>query len=341
MSAPPPAENPTPFLLRQNPVLTATLMLALCCLCWGFAFPSTQFAMNIAEARLPQAAGGPSVRTEFAVTATLNGWRFLLAALLYGLLTLRRKGAFRPQELAGGAVLGVLISGGIFAQMLGLHFVRPSVSAFLTSVTVIFTPLAQAFLLRRPLGVKMWLAVGLAVAGVAIFAQPNPGAAAVRECLLTPPVPYLGEILTVFGAALFSSEILALDYYGPRGDPMRLTLVMFATVALVSLLAGALTGGTALYARDVLAALSANMTFLWAMGGTILFSGVVAMHLMNVYQPLVSPARASVIYCLEPVFATMFSVLFSVEALTATTLVGSAVILAAVLTVSVERRGAN
>jgi drug/metabolite transporter (DMT)-like permease len=40
------------------------------------------------------------------------------------------------------------------------------------------------------------------------------------------------------------------------------------------------------------------------------------------------------VYCLEPVFATLFSVLFQTERLTAATVLGGAVILAAVLLVA-------
>jgi len=60
---------------------------------------------------------------------------------------------------------------------------------------------------------------------------------------------------------------------------------------------------------------------------------------MNTYQPRLNPATASVIYCLEPVFATLFSVLFKTEYLTATTVAGGAMILMGVMVVTRKPKG--
>jgi drug/metabolite transporter (DMT)-like permease len=55
---------------------------------------------------------------------------------------------------------------------------------------------------------------------------------------------------------------------------------------------------------------------------------------MNKYQPLVSPATASVVYCLEPLFGTLFSVAFRTEQLSQITLLGGSIILIAVIIVA-------
>jgi drug/metabolite transporter (DMT)-like permease len=316
----------------RHAAFTATIVLVFCCLCWGFAFPATQFTLHAAEKLLPAA----TIRMELGVSATLNGWRFAVGALLYGLLTARRQRGFRKSELVGGLVLGALVSAGIFAQMVGLHFVRPSVSSFLTALTVVFAPLAQAFILRRPLEARIWPAAALALAGVLILSRPAPETAAVHAFALPPPLPYLGEALTLIGTVLFTAEVFALDHYAPTTDAARLTLIMFVTLAVVSLLTGLCSGGTALYAGDVFGPLWRDASFEWAMGGTIVFSAVAGIHLMNVYQPRMSPARAAVIYCMEPVFATAFSAVFGTETLGPITLVGGVVILASVLTVSLR-----
>ena len=52
---------------------------------------------------------------------------------------------------------------------------------------------------------------------------------------------------------------------------------------------------------------------------------------MNASQPHVSPAVASVVYCMEPVFATMWSVFFRTESLTALTFVGGGLVILAML----------
>src|SRR5579862_7205176 len=149
----------------RDPTHVASAALALACVFWGFSFPATQLMLRQAERLLP---GGLSVSAELSVSATLNGWRFVVAAMLYSILTWRKQRGLSFREIRGGIVLGLLIATGIFTQMLGMHFVRPSTSSFLTSLTVIFAPLAQAVLLRRPPKLRMWLGVAAATAGVAI-----------------------------------------------------------------------------------------------------------------------------------------------------------------------------
>src|SRR5260221_14394359 len=59
--------------------------LVFSCLFWGISFPLMQMAID-AEAR----CAGWSERTmvqDLALRATYNGWRFVLATVLYGLLT--------------------------------------------------------------------------------------------------------------------------------------------------------------------------------------------------------------------------------------------------------------
>src|SRR5437773_870899 len=86
--------------------------------------------------------------------------------------------------------------------------------------------------------------------------------------------------------------------------------------------------------KNVVAGLLGDWWLIAGILSLVFFSSVIALHLMNAYQPHVSPAMASVVYCLEPVFATLFSVLFGMEALTVMTIGGGAVILGAVLIVA-------
>ena len=70
------------------------------------------------------------------------------------------------------------------------------------------------------------------------------------------------------------------------------------------------------------------------MSTLIVFSSVMALHLMNVYQPRVSPAIASVIYCTEPLFGTMFSLALGTERLALLTVAGGAAIVGSVYVIA-------
>lgn len=310
----------------------AVAVLVGCCVLWGWSFPTMQYASRAFDTH---AVGhpAPSALETLASRALLNGVRFLVAGLLYALITFKAQRKFARAEALGGTVVGLLFGGGMLLQVLGLAWARPSVSGFLTSTAVIFTPLAQAWFLRRPVGMTVWVAVGLALIGMIFLAWPNP-AAALGGLTAQPPFPWLGELLTVLGAVVFTAQIMAVDHYGQTADPRRLTSVMLLTCATVSLVVAAGLSGGRLLGPAVLGALAEDRTVWWSLGSLVLFSSVLAIPLMNAFQPRVSPATASVVYCSEPLFALVFSVLLGAEQLTAMTLAGGAAVLSAVLVVA-------
>jgi len=312
------------------------VVLAFCCVLWGWSFPTMQYASRAFDAHTI-GHPDPSTLESLASRALLNGVRFLIAGVLYVLLTWKHQRKFTRTETVGGVAVGLLFGGGMLLQVLGLAWARPSVSGFLTSMAVVFAPLAQAWILRRPVGGAVWTAVALALAGVTLLAWPNP-AAALGDLTAHPPLPLLGEMLTLLAAVVFTAQILAVDHYGQAADPRRLTGVMFLTCAAMSLVVAAGVSGGRLLLPGVLAALAMDRVIWWSLGSLVLFSSVLAIPLMNTYQPRVSPATASVVYCSEPLFALLFSVLLGTEQITAITLTGGAAVLAAVLVVAIRSR---
>lgn len=308
------------------------LVLGACCVFWGVSFPAMQYAVHRLEAAVSSHAGPGVMPGTVAISATFNAWRFGAAALLYGLITLPAQRGHCRHEIAGGLWIGVFFAGGMLLQVHGLRYTLPSISGFLTALAVVFAPAAQALLLRRRVGGETWAAVAIAVGGMAVLSACDSGSAGALA--QRPPIYALGEMLTVAAAVLFTGQILAVDHFGRRANTMRLTLVMFVSTALLSWLTGLSAGGQALYRAPVLAALATDGRFLWAMLALVVFSSVLAMHLMNAYQPRLSPATATVVYCLEPVMATAFSAALGAERLLWTTAAGGAVILGAVMIVA-------
>jgi drug/metabolite transporter (DMT)-like permease len=325
-AAPPP---PSPATDRRA-FLAATGALTLVCILWGYSFPVMQFATAAFDRHVIPGDESPSAK--LASRAAFNGVRFGLSAALYWLVTRRRQRGFARNEILGGVAVGAFFGGGMLLQVTGLRWALPSVSSFLTALAVVFTPLAQALVFRRPVGAATWLAVALALIGLAFFSWPNPNAAATNTLAATPPFPYLGEILTVAASIVFTGQILSLDRFGQNADAVRLTLIMLATTSLLSLVAAPIIHPPLL--RADFTGLTKDPVVWWTMGTLIAVSSVLALHLMNRYQPLVSPATASVIYCTEPLFGTLFSLAFATERLTILTILGGVAVVASVLVVA-------
>jgi len=327
-------QSPVAHARYAAKVRFAAAALAFCCLLWGLSFPVMQFASTAFQTAVRPDRSSPPLRLTLAMQATFNGWRFALAAVLYYLLTRSRQRNYRPVDWHAGAAVGLFCGCGMFLQLTGLRYTLPSISGFLTALVVVFAPLAQSLIFRKPVTLRIWLAVVVAVAGILILAQANPDAHAQNTLALTPPLPYLGEILTVLSSMLFTAQIMAVDRFGSAADTARMTAVMLAVVALVNTTLALALGGAQIYRATILFALLRDPVFIASILSLIVFCTVTAMHLMNTYQPAVSAAVASVIYCLEPVFATLWSTAFRTESLTRITIAGGVVILLAVLIVA-------
>ena len=310
----------------------AILLLALCCVFWGFSFP----AMQIAAAAINRALSGDPLGaqvSELAIRGTFNGWRFAIAGLLCLVLNAHRFRHVTAHELSGGLVVGAFFGGGMLLQVYGLKYTLPSVSSFLTALPI-YAPLGQALILKRPVGRTVWTAVGIAVIGIVVLSAGGNDPQAQGALVQRPPVPYLGEILTILGTMMFAGQILSVDRFGQKSDPSRLTTIMLLTSGVISLLIGLSAGGKVMYHAPFLTSLSHDRQFAGYFTGLVLISSVLALQLMNTWQPKIAPATATVVYCLEPVFGTLFSILFGTEALTPWTVIGGAVILTAVLLIA-------
>ncbi len=235
--------------------------------------------------------------------------------------------------------MGVLFGAGMICQIAGLRYILPSVSSFLTSLTVVFTPLAQALILRlRRVGMRTWAGVALALTGMGILSLPNPGACAECHPLPAPPFPFMGEIATTLGALFFTVQVLALDRYSPRCNPARMSLAMLSGSAIFTTIVGVLFCGSGLYRADVLSGLVTDAAFVLRLASLVIFCSVLAIQLMIRYQQFVSPAVASVIYSTESVFATLFSLFFATEIMTGKTAIGGVLILSALILVTMPAK---
>lgn len=273
---------------------------------------------------------------ELAETATLNGWRFGAAASLYWILSRKHQRCYTRADLLGGASVGFFFGIGIFLQLLGLRYTVPSTSGFLTSLPVMFAPIAQASILRRPVGIRTWLAVAIAVVGISVLSQSNPDAATSGTLSQSPPLPYLGQMVTILASMLFTGQILSVDRFGKQASTARLTFLMLAVTGTINGIGGLCLGGHVFYSPRIFSGVLTSPAFMSSFLILVMMCSVVTNHVMNAYQPYVSPAAASVIYCLEPVFTTIFSIALRTERLSTITVVGGSIILFAVLIVALK-----
>jgi drug/metabolite transporter (DMT)-like permease len=246
-------------------------------------------------------------------------WRFALAALAMLMLRPRAVASLGTAGRRAGLLLGLALGAGYLLQTLGLQTTSAAVSGFITGMFVVLTPLGAAVLLRQPPGRTAWLAVVLATVGL--------GFLALRGLSIGG-----GELLTLGCAAAFALHIVGLGRWAASYDVYGLAVVQLITVAGMCAVV-AVPGGLAV---------PPDAGVWGALALTALAATAIAFVVQTWAQAHLAPTRAAVVMTMEPVFAGLFAVVAGGERLGPRTLIGAALVLAAmVLTEVGPRRGAE
>jgi drug/metabolite transporter (DMT)-like permease len=181
-------------------------------------------------------------------------------------------------------------------QHLGLDRTSEAVTAFLTSLTILFVPLMMTLVLRRPPPKILWVGVVLAMVGVWLMTGASPAGIGI------------GEALALGCAVLFSLHLISVNLVMEHDEPDRMAPGQFLTVS-------AITAATCLFLSGGPEALSParavrligapeiglNLTLM------VLFVTVGAFGLQMHFQPRLDPTRAALLYLVEPVFASLYA----------------------------------
>ncbi len=242
--------------------------------------------------------------------------RMGLASLCF--IAAKPRVALAPDKGAwlAGTCVGLCMWSGLALQLLGLALTSPAMSAFFTSLASFFAPL-----ILLTLGVRQnwWLWGGLAIAMAG-------GVVMVEGGWKFGP----GEALTVLSALFFGTQVVVLDRMGGGLVAHRLTLAFFTMNTLasgLSLLALIVWRGNGADCLQWLGGMLSQPGVLLDLGLLLVFPTLIGFGWMNRYQPLVGAGRAALIYLLEPVFATAFSVAYQHEGLTWHLVAGGAMVL--------------
>jgi drug/metabolite transporter (DMT)-like permease len=226
------------------------------------------------------------------VVGVLVAARFAIAAVVMFAFFPKARAALRqPEQWRGGAVLGGLMLVGFVTQMIGLDEINPAVSAFLTSLYVVFTALITILMTRSQPSRVLMFGVLLATFGAGFIQGP----------------PHLtwgfGEALTVVCAVFFALHIIYTQKITQAMDPVGVTQTSFAVVALGAVLMTLLLGGGRSMAEwDFVLDDGVLLPVLClGIGGSFF-----CLLLLNMYQRYLHPIQAAIIYAFEPVWATMY-----------------------------------
>ena len=284
----------------QKPRLNPQFGLFFVALLWGTSFPVIRIAL--------QSVAAPTfVATRFS----LAGIVFLSVLAVPAV----RREVFRIwlPGLGIGALNFVIFT----TQTMAMQTISGPRAAFLTGTYVVTVPmLSRVF--GRPSPVLLdWVSAGIAFVGLTILASPFTDGHFTGF--------RVGDVFALACAATVSIKIHSLTRLAETGaGAMAIAFHQIWGVVLLYLLFWPLLPATGDATEWTWPALLCVFYCAW---GITLGS----FYLQSRYQRFVPPQKSSLIYCLEPVFATFFSFLFTGERLEPSGLVGGAFILSAQL----------
>lgn len=307
--------------------VSGTLGMLLATLLWGCSFTWVKAAGSGINASLGNGVGSP------IGPVALLGWRFAAAAVLWTLFLPRSLNGWSRRSFGRGALLGCSLFVPMFLQVLGLDRTSEALSAFLTSLTIIFVPLTLALFLGRPPHRQMWVAVGFASVGIWLMTGAEPTGFGV------------GALFGLLCGMTFTAHILLLDGIMKRETLGRMTVAQFTFVGATCLATCLLLpGGRELVtAEGMWKALAHGADSVALTPAGLLASDSVALNLFLVtlvstlgaftlqfaFQPRITPTLAALILLAEPIFAALFAYAMLGRSLGATAIAGAGLILAA------------
>ena len=245
--------------------------------------------------------------------------RFAIAAGVVLVLAPRSIARLSPATRRRAVVVGVLYGVAQILQTAGLGHTAASVGGFITGLYVVATPLFAAMLLHSRISGPTWVAVLLAMAGLAVLTLDDVAGFG--------GLGY-GEALILAAALLYALHIVGLGAWSTPQDAVGMALIQCLVIAAICGIAAA-PGGITLPDRagDWLSILYMAV-----------FAGAGALLGQTWAQAHLPPTRSAIIMTMEPVFAAFFAVLLGGESAGPRMFLGGGLVLAAMLIVELVPR---
>ena len=250
------------------------LCLFLCSLFWGIAFAAQSNAMNYM---------GPYTFV-FLRSAITSLVLFSVHPLMVRMRMIPAENRENRASLwKVGALCGMFLVAATLLQQIGLVTTSTAKSGFITALYIVIVPILGLFIGKKP---QITILLGVAMSLVGLYFLCMKDALRIDS----------GDLLTFFSAIVFALHILVIDRFGGNLDSVKLSAVQFLFAAVCSgILAFTLETPT----FENFAACWTSVVYV------AVFSGALGYTLQIAGQKSTDPTIASLIMCLESVFAAV------------------------------------
>lgn len=289
-----------------------TFLLFLTACIWGLAFVSQSKGM------------------EYMDPFTFNGVRSLLGAgALLLFLVIRSKVTGKSVRnldwkvtLTAGVLCGAALTIATTVQQFGIVYTSVGKAGFITTLYIIFVPMA-GILFRKKVPFVVWVAAVMAAVGMYLL------------CMTERFTINIGDVLVFVCAIFFTAHIMIVDFFSPKTDGVVISCIQFLICGIICMVCAFIWGHP-------------TMSQITSGAGSLLYAGImscgVAYTLQIVGQNGVNPTVAALLLSLESVVATIggflaykWGFLATDQSMTMRQIAGCIVVFAAVVLVQLPK----
>ena len=297
--------------MKTKTQFKGVVLLLLTAIIWGSSF----LAQTIGSENVPGFA--------FMGIRTLIGALFLLPFIIIKDKAASKKMTDEEKQqkkiadkkvLKYGMIIGVFLC--IATDFQQFAFYQPGAStgkiAFITAMYMFFVPMIGLILFKKRVSLLTWLCVTIGFVGLYFL------------CFKTPEITAInfGDVLSLICALFFAFQILFIEKFAPECDGIKLSCIQFFTAGVISTIL------MFIFESPDFADIKAGLL-------PILYSGIMscgfAYTMQVIGQKYCEATIASLLMCMESVFATLFAALFLHESLSGREIAGCIIMFTAIV----------
>lgn len=236
--------------------------------------------------------------------------RFFIGAILLIVIFHKQLRSIKKSTIIKGMILGIILYIAFALQTVGLAHTTPSKNAFLTAVNVIAVPFIGYFLFKKQMNRFEIIGAILSVIGIALLSVNHVDGM------------NIGDLLSLLCAFAFAFHIIYTGIFVKSEKPIPLTIIQFATAALIGFVMIGIRGEIVLQveAKPLLALIYLGV-----------FSTGIAFFMQTYAQQFVNETKSAILLSTEAVWGMFFSIIIIQEVVTQRMMVGACIIIAAIL----------
>ena len=273
------------------------ILLLITAIIWGSSFVAQSIGMQSIDA------------FTFTGIRTALGMLFLLPFTLI----INKGFDFRKKTLIKGLILGIVFSIAQNFQQFAFYYSTSGKIAFITAFYMFFVPLFSVIFLKKKVAVLTWLSILMGLIGLFLLCMNPADLTSIN----------MGDILALICAVFYAVQIMLIDRFLEDGTSgVQLSFMQFFVAAIISIAA------MFIFEKPVIADIKTAAP-------SLLYSGImscgIAYTLQIVGQKHASPVVASLLMCLESVFAVITAAIMLHEGMSARETVGCVVMFSAII----------